>query len=215
MRFAPLFSALCFLALGVFAAVPNIPEDLKTVSSLTQQDCYGAPIPPWQPGSCPGWYYGQLDCAPSGLTCIVGVVENLLCELLGLLCPVPPPPTPPPPPPIGSPPPKVDPPQGYSFAYQNYTCATEVWPISDYITFGLVQSIQGCANMCTGKSECKFANSYHDNNVGSGKNYTTLLTCSMFTVVTTKVNATNCGGQDQKGGGLTNISESYGLIRDL
>ncbi|KAF7377587.1 hypothetical protein MSAN_00181400 [Mycena sanguinolenta] len=211
MRFTLLFSAICFLASGVFAAVPNIPEDLKAVSSLTQQNCYGAPIPPWLPGAYPGWYYGQPDCAPSGLTCIVGVVENLLCQLLGLLCPMPPPPSPPPPP-VGSPPPKVPLPDGYSWAYQNYTCATEVWPISGYITFGEVQNVPGCANMCDGQSECVFANCYHDNNAGAGKNFTTLFTCSMFRVVTTIANATNCGKQDQKNGGLTYITDSYGLI---
>ncbi|KAJ7233842.1 hypothetical protein B0H12DRAFT_1191846 [Mycena haematopus] len=230
MHLTPLFSALCLLVSTVSAAAPKItPEVLKT-ASLTQQNNYGAPIPPWQPGSHPGWYYGTSQNAPSGLVCIVAGLGELLCDILGLLglCPVAPP-TPPPtlPPPVGgggggsgggggggggSSPPPPPPPKGYEFAYQNYTCATEETP-GDYITFGLVELIQGCANMCDAVDACKFANSYHDNNVGSGKNFTTLLTCSLFATVTTILNATNCGGQDQHGGGLTNITESYGLIK--
>jgi hypothetical protein len=48
-----------------------------------------------------------------------------------------------------------------------------------------------------------------------GQNNTTLLTCAMFTVVTSITNATNCGNQQQQSlpAGKTRITESYGLIK--
>ncbi|KAK7052226.1 fruit-body specific protein a [Favolaschia claudopus] len=259
MHFNILFSALYLFTVGVSAAAPSAGSKAsQSVGSLNAGNNYGAPIPPWQPGAQPGWYYGNPQKAPSGLICLV---DNLLCGLLNLLgihlCPPPPPspPSPPSPPkstttkytttsshttsssssPYGppttttsspttspssppyGPPPPPPPPPGYTYTYDNFTCATEVWPISYYISFGKVETMEECAIMCSTIDECLFANSYHDNNAGAGKDFTELLTCSLFKIVTDKKNATNCGGQQQqnKPVGTTFITDSYGLKRTI
>ncbi|KAJ7883447.1 hypothetical protein B0H14DRAFT_3432899 [Mycena olivaceomarginata] len=234
MRFTTPFSALFVLVSVVAAATPSLkvtPEALQIASGITKDNCYGAPIPPWLPGSYPGWYYGPQQFAPTGLACLV---DGLLCFVLRLLlgwsfCPSGPVPTQTvtltltptatssSPVVTSTPTPQVpSPPSGYSWGYTNYTCATECWPPELYITFGIVINIQACADMCTTLPACKFANCYHDVNAGSGKNNTTLFTCSLFTVVTSITNATNCGNQQQQSlpAGKTRITDSYALIKN-
>jgi hypothetical protein len=48
-----------------------------------------------------------------------------------------------------------------------------------------------------------------------GQNNTTLYTCSLFTIVTSITNATNCGNQQQQSlpAGKTYITDSWGLIK--
>ncbi|KAJ7182761.1 hypothetical protein C8R43DRAFT_1145144 [Mycena crocata] len=189
-----------------------------TAANINAGNCYGAPTPPWQNGCKPGWYYGRQQFAPIGL---VALVDNLLCAVLRLLlgcsiCPGGAPPTPPPPPPVGpTPPPPPPAPKGYDCQFTNLTCASEVWPPPFYLTYGIVESIQGCANMCDSIPKCIFFNTYHDVNAGTGKHDTTQLTCALFSVVLTAANATNCGHQQQKPlpAGETFITDSYGYSK--
>ncbi|KAJ7054136.1 hypothetical protein C8F01DRAFT_1324405 [Mycena amicta] len=178
--------------------------------SINEGNCYGAPIPPWEPACYPGWYYGRCQFAPAGLLCLV---DGLLCFILdGLLgfhfCPVDPLP-----PPTGGggtgtggaviPPP----PNGYTYTFSNLTCAAVGCPT--YLTFGMVETMADCAAMCNTVPKCKFVNSYYDRNSSKPPN---LLTCSLFNDTRTVADATNCGGQQQlpKPAGLTRIEQSYG-----
>ncbi|KAJ6543127.1 hypothetical protein B0H19DRAFT_1172864 [Mycena capillaripes] len=34
-------------------------DSITTATSLTPQNFYGAPIPPWKVNHHPGWYYGK------------------------------------------------------------------------------------------------------------------------------------------------------------
>ncbi|KAJ6598406.1 hypothetical protein DFH09DRAFT_1071419 [Mycena vulgaris] len=228
MRLTTLLPALSILASGVSAvATPDaaISAARQTALSISPNNCYGAPVAPWNTGCYPGWYYGRPQYAPSGLACLVDnamVISQLLCAVLELLfcdiCPRGAPPPPPPPPPVGHPSLPPTAPPGYTVVFSNLTCASEVWPVpGNYLTFGIVESPQGCANMCDKVSHCKFFNTYHDVNAGTGKNNTTQLTCSLFSLVLTAANATNCGNQQQKPlpSGQTYITDSYGFYKDV
>ncbi|KAK7016942.1 fruit-body specific protein a [Favolaschia claudopus] len=224
MHFNILLSALYLFTVGVSAAAPSAGSKAsQSVGSLNAGNNYGAPIPPWQPGAQPGWYYGNPQKAPSGLICLVDNVRSflpllplrmalpqrprahpqLVLHLLRMALPRPHPPPPPPPP-------------GYTYTYDNFTCATEVWPISYYISFGKVETMEGNSLFPPSSKKMRAQiNAYHDNNAGAGKDFTELLTCSLFKIVTDKKNATNCGGQQQqnKPVGTTFITDSYGLKR--
>ncbi|CAK5262212.1 unnamed protein product [Mycena citricolor] len=217
-----LLSALVACAAGM--AAPNAAV-VTTAVGIHPGNNYGAPIPPWETGCQPGWYYGQPSNAPAELASLVHSVGSLfgtlLCDLLRLLlgcafCPSgPPPPTmlpgsgapyskPPPPPPA---------PYGYSYGFQNLTCAIQIFvPANAYETFGLVDSPQACADMCTANQDCWSANYYHDNNSIKSS---PLLTCSLFRVVATQKDAINCGQQQQLGpqGPQNSITSSYLLIK--
>ncbi|KAJ6504103.1 hypothetical protein C8R47DRAFT_1104262 [Mycena vitilis] len=104
-------------------------------------------------------------------------------------------------------------PTGYNCTDPNDICAIGLpTGVPGYLTYGLVDSVAACAKMCNETVKgCLCFNTYHDNNAGSGKNNTLLLTCSMFSVHVTKANATNCGMQQQQSlpKPVTNITESY------
>ncbi|KAJ7100686.1 hypothetical protein B0H15DRAFT_927357 [Mycena belliarum] len=226
--FSILIPALYIFAPAAFALDAARAAARQTALNIRPDNHYGAPIPPWQPNSVPGWYFGRPQYAPSGLVCLVGGVGHLLfrllCDILELLlgcgfCPNKAPPIPPPPPPpVGPTTPTPTPPEtpdGYTNQYANKTCASETWPIENYLTFGIVESIQGCADMCDKVVKCIFFNSYHDVNAGAGKAYTTKLTCALFAVVVPAANATNCGNQQQQGHpvGVTQITDSYAYFK--
>jgi len=42
-------------------------------ADLSSSNHYGAPIPPWEPGCQPGWYYGPNPAAHPDLPCLGGV----------------------------------------------------------------------------------------------------------------------------------------------
>ncbi|KAJ7489323.1 hypothetical protein FB451DRAFT_1522918 [Mycena latifolia] len=213
MRLTTLIPALCIFAPRVFALDAAFAAARQTALSFTSENCYNAPIPPWKPDCRPGWYFGRPQNTPLGLTCL------LLCTVLELLfgdciCPSVPPPIPPTPPPVGpTPPPMPTAPSGYTFAFTNLTKAVQV--SSGYCTFGIVETMQGCADMCTKVPECKCANSYYDVNAGAGKGNTKMLTCSLFDVEVTAADAINAGGQQQQQppAGLTQITNSYAFCK--
>ncbi|KAJ7189173.1 hypothetical protein C8R46DRAFT_1157802 [Mycena filopes] len=195
MRFSTLFSALVVVATGVSAA--NFSDhDISTAVILDAGNDYGAPIPPWEPGHIPGWYFGS-GPPPSGVFC---VLDQVLCALLDLLplglhCPKLPPPD------------KPSPPPEFSQTFYNLTCAAQD---DSYETFGLVDTIADCAAMCDAISGCTFFNTYHDVN---GKDGSPQLTCALFQKCLTADSADNCGGQSQPDGSIDFIIQSDGFCK--
>lgn len=45
----------------------------KLNKDLTSKNHYGSPIPPWKPGSKPGWYYGPHPGKYPGIPCLNSV----------------------------------------------------------------------------------------------------------------------------------------------
>ena len=222
MRFGALF-AITSLAATVIASPLNIrtPQDAVpepevpapdgsdgTVSEesllgllggfdLSATNHYGAPNPPWTPQGTPGWYFGDHSYMFPHLPSL----EGLICLVLELLpfpclhCPHPPPP----PPPTGD---------GYMQTFNNLTGATQG---SDYLTYGLVDTVAQCKAMCDSVNGCKFVNTYHDVN---GKGGSTQLTCSLFSGCHTASDATNTGGQSQPDGSIDYITDSDGYCKN-
>ncbi|KAJ7719078.1 hypothetical protein DFH07DRAFT_1067921 [Mycena maculata] len=193
MRFSTLFTALAVVATGVTAT--DSSSSSTSVIGLTAANDYGAPIPPWETGSSPGWYYGQ-GTPPSGLE---SLADTLICELLELLfplclqCP--------------KPPPKPPSTPEYTLTFYNQTCATQD---ASYMTYGLVDTVADCETMCDTVPGCTFVNTYHDVN---GKGGSTQLTCSLFSTCLTAASNDNCGGQTQPNGSVDFIINSDGYCK--
>jgi len=97
-------------------------------------------------------------------------------------------------------------PAGYTtIAFANLTCGVEA-PAPLYLTFGIVENVQGCADTCDTIQGCQFFNSFFDTrlNTGPGVNASTQLTCALFGVPLLAANATNCG---------PSISDSFGFFK--
>ncbi|KAK0461949.1 uncharacterized protein EV420DRAFT_1246276, partial [Desarmillaria tabescens] len=159
---------------------------------------YGADIAPWYNESTPGWYYGDYpEYVPSNLT-VPWLKDGRVCWYLdlthsGYWCPDP------------ESTPTTD--DGYTVAFSNYTGAIEG---SDYLTYGLVDTVQDCKEMCNSVDRCVYINSYHDVN---GKGGSPLLTCSLFSKCHTTADATNKGGQTQPDGSIDYITDSEGYCK--
>ncbi|KAF7377588.1 hypothetical protein MSAN_00181500 [Mycena sanguinolenta] len=193
MRFTALFTAVAVAVTG--ASADFSADSITNALTLTEANHYGAPIPPWEKGHYPGWYYGN-GPSPEGILCFL---DELLCELLELFpfclhCPKPPPKTPPTPP-------------EYTPTFTNQTCATQD---SSYQTYGLVDTVADCQAMCDSVSGCTFVNTYHDVN---GKDGSTQLTCALFTECLTAASNDNCGGQSQPDGSIDFITNSDGYCK--
>ncbi|KAJ6460272.1 hypothetical protein C8R45DRAFT_1180437 [Mycena sanguinolenta] len=199
MRFTTVFSTIAVAATSVAATASFSSASVSLAYGFNEKNCYGAPIPPWQSGHHPGWYYGK-GHAPQGTKCIL---DSLFCELLSLFgyhCPSPPPP----PPPHQPPPP---PPYNQVENFYNLECAAQD---GSYLTYGLVDTVDDCYAMCNSVTGCVFFNTYHDVN---GKNGSTLLTCALFSQCLTANSADNCAGQTQSDGSVDFISESNGYCK--
>ncbi|KAF9078775.1 hypothetical protein BDP27DRAFT_1206756 [Rhodocollybia butyracea] len=180
---------------GVSAFTTNVVQGALS-GLLTSENCYGAPIPPWEPKSQPGWYYGQNPQNVIGYI-IPWLLDELICFILELLpfgfhCPNP----------HAPPPPPTSP---WVQTFYNLTGATQA---SDYMTYGLVDTIADCEAMCLSVSGCAFVNSYDDVN---GKNGSPLLTCSLFSTCHNSSDADNRGGQTQPSGLVDFITNSNGF----
>lgn len=189
MRFVTFLASA--VVLGGVAGSPLL-LDLETLLgiNLSEANYYGAPIPPWNSDAHPGWYSGAHPDLFPALTCLSGLV----CDILKLLpkclqCPQKPLP------------PLSD---GYRQIFSNLTGATQA---RDYLTFGLVDTIDLCKAMCNSVSGCKFVNTYHDVN---GKGGSTQLSCSLFSQCHNSSDATNLGGQTQPNGSVDFITNSDG-----
>ncbi|KAF9445374.1 hypothetical protein P691DRAFT_675758 [Macrolepiota fuliginosa MF-IS2] len=172
---------------------------------LSNTNHYGSPIPPWLPGSKPGWYYGPHPGDHPDLPCLGG----LICEILDLIpyiihCPHQ---FPPPPPPPHNPPPPPPPSDGYNQTFSNITAAVQA---DDFLTFGLVETVPDCKAMCNSVDGCGFVNTYHDVN---GKDGSPLLTCSLFKNCHGPEDADNRGGQTQPDGSVDFIINSDGWCK--
>ncbi|KAF6764664.1 hypothetical protein DFP72DRAFT_839727 [Ephemerocybe angulata] len=87
---------------------------------------------------------------------------------------------------------------GYTPTFLNEIGATEA---GDYLTFGLVDTVDDCKAMCNSVQGCGFINTYNDIN---GKDHSPQLTCALFTKCHTVRESTNVGGQSQIGDGTIN-----------
>ncbi|KAK0190711.1 hypothetical protein F5146DRAFT_565476 [Armillaria mellea] len=159
-------------------------------ANLTAEEYYGAAIPPWGDDGTPGWYYGDYPERLGNLT-LPWLKDGRLCWYLnqyksGFWCPDP------------------ENSDGYKMSFSNNTGAVEG---SDYLTYGLVDTVHECKSMCNGVPECVFINTYHDVN---GKDGSPLLTCALFSQKHTVADATNVGGQTQPDGSIDYITNSDG-----
>ncbi|KAJ7579067.1 hypothetical protein C8J56DRAFT_964760 [Mycena floridula] len=199
MKFSSILatSTVFFASLGGSIATPSDPflagraDQAQALGiTLTKANHYGAPIPHWKGGK-PGWYNGlHPENLPYQLPCLS---DKLICLILSFLpfdclkCP------------------KPHPPQtGYHQVFYGLTAAVQA---DDYITFGLVQTVDDCKAMCSSVSGCTFFNTYHDVN---GKDGSPLLTCSLFSYCHTAADADNAGGQSQPDGTMDYITDSEG-----
>ncbi|KAF5314267.1 hypothetical protein D9619_011820 [Psilocybe cf. subviscida] len=229
MRFPTIATAAAVLAVSTGASAQIFGGNLNNVIGfdLTPQNHYGAPTPPWHGGK-PGWYYGNNPSKYPQYPCLSGI----LCRILkyfpyALQCP--PPYSPPKPPhttskrhtstkptstsntPTSTTPtvtPTPTPTDGYTPVFSNITAAVQA---DDYMTFGLVDTVDDCKAMCNGVSGCKFINSYNDVN---GKDGSTQLTCSLFSLCHTAADADNRGGQTQPDGSVDFIANSDGFCKN-
>ncbi|KAF9526070.1 hypothetical protein CPB83DRAFT_858613 [Crepidotus variabilis] len=197
MRFSTLFAVTALAVSSVFAE-PQLSLTALIGFNVDVNNHYGAPYPPWVPGALPGWYYGDHPELFPGtpLFCLLKWFCAILQLFPGALhCPshhqIPPP----------------VPNDGYTQTFHNLTGATQA---SDYITFGLVDTVADCKAMCNSVSGCGFANTYHDVN---GKNGSPQLTCSLFTTCHGASDATNTGGQSQPDGTIDYITNSDGWCK--
>ncbi|RDB21357.1 hypothetical protein Hypma_011385 [Hypsizygus marmoreus] len=200
MRFFTFGITSFAVAVAVAIATPvTVEVDLTSVLDvdLAETNAFGAPLAPWMSGSRPGWYYGNHPERYPYLWCLKG----WLCKLLWwfphvIQCPKPP-----------HFPPKPPTSDGYTQTFRNLTGATQA---SDYLTYGLVDTIKDCKTMCNSVSGCKFVNTYNDVN---GKDGSTKLTCSLYTKCHTSSDATNTGGQTQPDGSVNFIRNSDGWCK--
>ncbi|KAG7095364.1 hypothetical protein E1B28_006123 [Marasmius oreades] len=201
MRFTALFAA-CTAALSATSGALAAPAteasiNLQLAGGLSLSNNFGAPIPPWEPGCVPGWYYGDHQ---ELLKIIIPWLKNdFICKLLellhlGILCPHKPPYNPPP----GD---------GWNQTFDGYDGAIQA---DDYLTFGLVDTVDDCKAMCGSVEGCTFINTYHDVN---GKDGSPLLTCSLFRGCHGQDQATNKGGQTQPDGSIDHIEDSAGYCK--
>ncbi|PFH49319.1 hypothetical protein AMATHDRAFT_48822 [Amanita thiersii Skay4041] len=194
MRLSSLFAGLTALTAVSGLTISLDPFHIFGVD-LTASNYFGAPLAPWQAGHFPGWYYGPNPQEHPDLFCLIPYICRLLDYLpLGFHCPHYPPP-----------PPDND---GYHQTFHNLTGATQA---DDYMTYGLVETIADCKNMCNSVNGCQFANSYHDVN---GKDGSPLLTCALFRACHTADDADNRGGQTQPDGSVDFITDSDGWCKN-
>lgn len=199
MHFFNLFSVLAVAVPAVVANPLTIDLDLTNMLEVDLSDGnrYGAPHAPWSLNARPGWYYGIHPERYPHLRCLRGWICKLLwCFPHVIQCPKPP-----------HVPPKPPTSDGYTQTFANLTGATQA---SDYLTFGLVDTIADCKTMCNSVNGCEFVNTYHDVN---GKDGSTQLTCSLFSSCHTSSDAINTGGQTQPDGSVNFIRSSDGWCK--
>jgi len=205
---------------------------------LSQGNHYGSPIPPWQSGHKPGWYYGSSPQNHPGIPCLSGII----CDILRYF-----------PYSIQCPKPKPVPPHTTTAVKTTTRTTTQTSTVTatttttvvttatttetitatptpspingyiptftnisaavqadDFLTFGLVDTIAECMTMCDNVVGCGFINSFDDVN---GKDGSTLLTCSLFTNCHNATDADNFGGQSQPDGTIDFIANSNGFCK--
>lgn len=93
MLLLPLLTVSLFSQVLAQAATPNaaVASAAAAAQKIRPDNSYGAPTPPWQHGSQPGWYYGNKP--PPGLPSFIDKVGSSApfqpsTNLLGLLDPL-------------------------------------------------------------------------------------------------------------------------------
>jgi hypothetical protein len=70
---------LSFLCVSTFsvvlAQISTANVTMEAALNIRGDNSYGAPIPPWQANTRPGWYYGRPQGAPHGLPSFVDQVH--------------------------------------------------------------------------------------------------------------------------------------------
>ncbi|KAF9054287.1 hypothetical protein BJ165DRAFT_699570 [Panaeolus papilionaceus] len=232
MRFTT-FVAAAAIAFTAVEANPNPAPGLTPLAvtgfDLTPQSKFNAPSPPWVKGAKPGWYNGKHPQKYPFLPCVSWWYNPWLCQWLkfwpwAFQCPpkYPPPKpttskttskpastssTPTPTSSSSSTAPTPTPTAGYTPTFQNITGAIQA---DDYLTFGLVDTLDDCIAMCNGVSGCNFFNIYHDVN---GKDGSPDFTCSLFGGCHGPEAADNVGGQTQPDGSVNFIRDSSGFCK--
>ncbi|KAF8890127.1 hypothetical protein BD779DRAFT_1671482 [Infundibulicybe gibba] len=95
----------------------------------------------------------------------------------------------------------------FRWVYPNVLEPDGATQASDFLTFGLVDTITDHVQLCLG---CNFVNTYHDVN---GKGGSTQLTCSLFSLCHDASDADNRGGQSQPNGSVDFIIDSDGFCK--
>jgi len=216
--------ALATSSLAVYIHPLDIRQDPESteaiVAALAASNNYGAPVPPSSAGSNAGWYYGD---SPGSADTLPWLKDSDLCSALAdspdsLQCPdygyPKPTPTPTNKPsgtatPTSTQPGAPSPTGTYYEVFYNLTAAVQA---SDYMTYGLVDTVPDCENMCNTVVGCNFINTYHDVN---GKNGSPLLTCALFSEFHTAAQADNAGGQTQPDGSIDFITDSAGYDKEF
>jgi len=200
MRFSLAFVSIAVALSGVLASplgedqIQERGNNLIIKFDLSIGNKYNALIPPWERGAHPGWYYGSNPQENDQYPCLRPDSCKYLKSCPGWnQCPPPEPPQ--------------TPPYGYVETFHNLTGATQA---SDYLTYGLVDTIAACEAMCNSVAGCKFVNTYHDVN---GKNGSPDLTCALFSECHTSADAINKGGQTQSDGTVDYIIDSDGWCK--
>jgi len=198
MLFSASFVALAIALSGVVASPVDASQptspDVIVDFNLSIDTKYNAPIPPWNKDSHPGWYYGNGKPAVQSNNYPTITSGGKSCGYLKshpdqLQCP----------------------PQNSQNGYtQTFTGLTGATQANDYLTYGLVDTVDDCKAMCTSVKGCKFVNTYHDVN---GKDGSTQLTCSLFSLCHTSSDADNRGGQTQPSGKIDYITDSAGWCK--
>ncbi|KAK0482716.1 hypothetical protein IW261DRAFT_1050807 [Armillaria novae-zelandiae] len=193
------FSALLVIvATALMVRGQDNSTDPAVADSLTPASSYNAPVTPWEQDATPGWYFGDDPSnLPESFTDLPWLKDSYLCRILeqlnnGLNCPT------------TLPTPSSD---GYHQTFSNLTGATQA---GDYMTFGLVETVEACKAMCDNVNGCAFVNAYHDVN---GKDGSPLLSCSLFTQCHSSSDAINRGGQSQPDGSIDFITNSDGYCK--
>jgi len=198
-----LFTASFFTLSIAFSGVVASPVDAGQPASadiivefnLSIDTKYNAPNAPWEQDSHPGWYYGngKPEIQSNKYPCLTSGSQS--CGYLKshpgqLQCP----------------------PQNSQYGYtQTFSGLTGATQADDYMTYGLVDTVDDCQAMCESVEGCKFVNTYYDVN---GKDGSTQLTCSLFTLCHTSSDADNRGGQTQPNGSVDYITDSAGWCKN-
>ncbi|THU99815.1 hypothetical protein K435DRAFT_568257, partial [Dendrothele bispora CBS 962.96] len=177
---------------------------------------YGAPIPPWERGYHPGWYYGDhFDVAKRfGFGFLFPYLkDHIVCNLFDFIpsifhCPrfkyqpFHPKPLPPHfPHGIPAPPPHGD---GWVQTFGGLGVAVQA---GNYLTYGLVDTIDDCKVVCSYVEGCVFFNAYHD---VFGHDGSPLLTCALFSGIHGPEACVNKGGLGELDGNSNVITDSVG-----
>ncbi|KAK0496695.1 hypothetical protein EDD18DRAFT_173254 [Armillaria luteobubalina] len=193
------FSALLLtVATALMVRGQDNSTEVAVADSLTPASSYNAPLTPWEQDATPGWFYGNnpsnlptsfTDLPGSRTATCAGSYRNVTTASIA---------------------PRMGPLASNDGYYQSFSNLTGATQAGDYMTYGLVETVDDCKAMCNSVNGCAFVNTYHDVN---GKNGSPLLTCSLFTQCHSSSDAINRGGQSQPDGSIDFITSSDGYCK--